>query len=589
MATQVKHRRGTQSEIDAFTGAIGEIVVNTTEEELVLNNGATQGGIPIAKKRNTVLSFDTLADAVSNTALKVGYTVNLKERTSGNGGGAQWVVVLASSVTPNTYNIVQCTGAPSLALSLTIGKEIIIEQWGCVPDYDTSDQSGTDNLPVLQAIKSYIDGLPIGSGWVSGDQESEGFKVSSSAGTFGLSGTMDWGTTSVNLEFAGMFQTVFAALSGFSSGTPIFRLGSKLSQILTRQISLSKCSFNCAAINNVIGFDFYGLRDGSSLRDIFVSGFTGTAVYSDFAGESGGAFMSEGVIIDNVQALSFVHSSGDIFSFGGLFECTILGGKALLNSLSRAGSATGYRIGRTECQGVNLQGVSVGNLRGTGQKIGILYDNANECWDNECTFENIGDNSIRGFDVYFGLNDTCSICKSVNGRHYNPAAINELPYRFLNANTCSAVKKNQSASSKAAVFEASAVNCSVLIELVNGDIQAIKSNVIEFVAGSSGCNANGYSSVDGAYWGLTGDNLSSQVGANGTQLKHDQFWTSFELGDQNKMRVRDNLGNLLMTINGTNGEVTIETNLIKMGNLPATIATAGYLFDDGSGTLKIAQ
>lgn len=124
MATQVKHRRGTQSEIDAFTGAIGEIVVNTTEEELVLNNGATQGGIPIAKKRNTLLSFDTLADAVANTAMKVGYSVNLKERSTGNGGGAQWDVVLASSVTPNTFDIVQCTGVPTLALVLR--KDVVI-------------------------------------------------------------------------------------------------------------------------------------------------------------------------------------------------------------------------------------------------------------------------------------------------------------------------------------------------------------------------------------------------------------------------------------------------------------------------------
>ncbi|AUR82083.1 parallel beta-helix repeat protein [Vibrio phage 1.021.C._10N.222.51.F9] len=141
MATQVKHRRGTQSEIDNFTGALGEIVVNTTEEELVLNNGATQGGIPIPKKRNTVLSFDTLTLAVANTSLKAGYSVELKERTTGNGGGGKWDVVLASTVSPNTFNIVQCTGVPSLALVLRVEGDIDIKQFGAVGDGVTDDNA----------------------------------------------------------------------------------------------------------------------------------------------------------------------------------------------------------------------------------------------------------------------------------------------------------------------------------------------------------------------------------------------------------------------------------------------------------------
>lgn len=156
MATQVKHRRGTQSEIDAFTGAIGEIVVNTTEDELVLNNGATQGGIPIAKKRNTVLSFDTLSDAVSNTSLKNGYTIQLKERETGLGGGGKWNVVLASTVTPNTFDIVQCTGAPTLALVLeTNAGQIILDKLGCY----TLGTDAAANQEALEFAMSKYDSL----------------------------------------------------------------------------------------------------------------------------------------------------------------------------------------------------------------------------------------------------------------------------------------------------------------------------------------------------------------------------------------------------------------------------------------------
>lgn len=137
MATQVKHRRGTQSEIDNFTPAIAEIVVNTSKTELVVGDGATEGGVPVARKRNTNLSFDTLADAVTDVSLKAGYAISLKERTAGNGGGGDWDVVLASTVTPDTFGVVQCTGVPSLALVLR-ASEGNIRQYGAIDGQDNT-------------------------------------------------------------------------------------------------------------------------------------------------------------------------------------------------------------------------------------------------------------------------------------------------------------------------------------------------------------------------------------------------------------------------------------------------------------------
>ena len=47
VATQVKRRRGTTAENDAFTGAEGEITVDTERHELRVHDGATQGGFRI--------------------------------------------------------------------------------------------------------------------------------------------------------------------------------------------------------------------------------------------------------------------------------------------------------------------------------------------------------------------------------------------------------------------------------------------------------------------------------------------------------------------------------------------------------------
>ena len=46
-ATQVKRRRGTTAENDAFTGAEGEITVDTEKHELRVHDGVTQGGFKI--------------------------------------------------------------------------------------------------------------------------------------------------------------------------------------------------------------------------------------------------------------------------------------------------------------------------------------------------------------------------------------------------------------------------------------------------------------------------------------------------------------------------------------------------------------
>lgn len=138
MSTQIKHRRGTQAEVEVFTPALGEIIMNTTENELVLGDGVTVGGVPLPKKNKVLLSFDELSGAVSDASLQNGYSVDVKERTAGNGGGAKWDVVLASSVTPNTYNIVLCTGVATLALVLRQHPDNTIDMYGAASGQNSS-------------------------------------------------------------------------------------------------------------------------------------------------------------------------------------------------------------------------------------------------------------------------------------------------------------------------------------------------------------------------------------------------------------------------------------------------------------------
>ena len=70
MATEIQFRRGTTSEHSSFTGAVGEITVDTDKDTAVVHNNSTAGGIPLAKEIHSNRSFDhaNAAFAKANTA-----------------------------------------------------------------------------------------------------------------------------------------------------------------------------------------------------------------------------------------------------------------------------------------------------------------------------------------------------------------------------------------------------------------------------------------------------------------------------------------------------------------------------------------
>lgn len=53
MAIQIQLRQGTTTEHNTFTGAVGEVTVDTTKDTLVVHDGVTVGGHPVAAKANT--------------------------------------------------------------------------------------------------------------------------------------------------------------------------------------------------------------------------------------------------------------------------------------------------------------------------------------------------------------------------------------------------------------------------------------------------------------------------------------------------------------------------------------------------------
>ena len=73
MATQVQFRRGTTSETGSFTGAVGEVTVDTDKDTVVIHDGSQAGGFAVANLK-TAQEF-TATQNFNATTLSDGSTV----------------------------------------------------------------------------------------------------------------------------------------------------------------------------------------------------------------------------------------------------------------------------------------------------------------------------------------------------------------------------------------------------------------------------------------------------------------------------------------------------------------------------------
>lgn len=78
MPSVLQFRRGTTTQNNAFTGALGELSVDTTLDTLVVHDGSTQGG-------HTLVS-DTASQTLTNKTL-TGPTINAITKNGSNGSG----------------------------------------------------------------------------------------------------------------------------------------------------------------------------------------------------------------------------------------------------------------------------------------------------------------------------------------------------------------------------------------------------------------------------------------------------------------------------------------------------------------------
>jgi len=73
MAKQVQLRRGTTAEHSTFTGAVGELTVDTTKDTVVVHDGALAGGVALATEANVLTNDTDIANLTNGTTKHTGF------------------------------------------------------------------------------------------------------------------------------------------------------------------------------------------------------------------------------------------------------------------------------------------------------------------------------------------------------------------------------------------------------------------------------------------------------------------------------------------------------------------------------------
>jgi len=140
MAKLLKLRRGTTSQHSSFTGAEGEVTVDTTKDTIVVHDGSTAGGIPLARFSD-LGSFIT--DVVNDTSPQLGGNLDVNTKN----------IILDDSSDGTTDDVIKFGAGTDLSI-YSNGTEGIFG----IPDGGTLKiKDGTNTMATFSGASNQLD------------------------------------------------------------------------------------------------------------------------------------------------------------------------------------------------------------------------------------------------------------------------------------------------------------------------------------------------------------------------------------------------------------------------------------------------
>ncbi len=117
MSTQVQFRRGTTGETSTFTGAVGEVTVNTSLNTCVIHDGSTPGGFSLLRSDGSNSAL--IQGSASNPSL---FFANDSNTGLFSGGADQIGLTVGGNarLTIDSSGVVSFTGNVSITGDLTV-------------------------------------------------------------------------------------------------------------------------------------------------------------------------------------------------------------------------------------------------------------------------------------------------------------------------------------------------------------------------------------------------------------------------------------------------------------------------------------
>lgn len=439
--------------------------------------------------------------------------------------------------------------------TLTNAKTVdLLDYAALVTDRPTPNDPGTwDWAPAANAA---IQSVPAG----------EAVMVHAPAGVYGLKSPINWSGRRASF-YGENFSSRFNVLAGFV-GNSAFILGDSVNATPVAQCCLQGVRIDCGG-GTVKGIEIWGIRDSSLLRDIHIGNFTGKAFESFTAGGSGltDVNMSQGVLVENVHAISLLNLTQPLYDINSMFECTFINCKAL-GATGATSTCTGFRVGNAaSTRGVAFIQCAVGGMLNAGtpsvQNAGIHYSSfAEECWDEFCTFESIQGNAVRFSGSVSGFP---KLCQSIASRPYNNVPAERLNPCYLfgtNNNGCRVRSAGFYNTAKTFARFEGGFNSSVEYESGQSPDELLSTNHIEFIGGSEHY-VQGYcrnATQSRRNYLLSSSTQGAVELPAGTVLESTVNFTTVTMSSGNQFRLRDSA--LVNKLTYIGGQFTMEAPLI---------------------------
>ena len=181
MATQVQIRRGSTSQHNVFTGATGEITVDTDKDTLVVHDGSTIGGFPLAKASD-IPSTGALAPLNSVSAAQIDANAvgssELADDAVDTAAIADNAVTLAKMAHGTDGNLItyDASGAPANVATGSSGQLLTSNGAGAAPTFQTAASVVADAVypvgAIFTTVTAYADSAAVvaaigGTTWVA--------------------------------------------------------------------------------------------------------------------------------------------------------------------------------------------------------------------------------------------------------------------------------------------------------------------------------------------------------------------------------------------------------------------------------------